>query len=104
MERDELYRRGRGNIAGGWDGCLKFEDSYIDSNGDFHGWMASSADATTGVIKWISLNSVDCDGTNCTADAAYKLYTSATFGRPPKWNAAAAARAVIATPIRIQLG
>ncbi len=75
---------GAGNNTGDWDGCLKFKDSYIDSNGDFHGWMTSSADATTGVIGWVNLNSVNCNGTNCTADAAYKLYTSATFGPTAK--------------------
>lgn len=69
-----------GSNAGGWDGCLKFKDSYIDSNGDFHGWMTSSADATTGVVGWVNLNSKNCNGSNCTEDASYKVHTSAGFG------------------------
>jgi len=69
-----------GSNAGGWDGCLKFKDSYVGSNGDFHGWMTSSADATTGVVGWVNLNSANCNGTNCTASASYKVHTSVTFG------------------------
>lgn len=69
-----------GSNAGGWDGCLKFKDSYIDSNGDFYGWMTSSADATTGVVGWVNLNSDNCDGSNCVEDVSYKVHTSAGFG------------------------
>jgi hypothetical protein len=71
---------GAGDLAGGWDGCLKFKNSYIDSNGDFYGWMTSSADLTTGVVGWVNLNSANCTGSNCIANVSYKVHTSAKFG------------------------
>lgn len=45
----------------GWDGWIKFDDygsssSYIDNNGDFHGW-AWGGD----VVGWISLNNIDLE-------------------------------------------
>lgn len=74
---------GAGDLAGGWDGCLKFKDSYIDSEGDFYGWMSSSADLNNGVIGWVNLNSVNCTGAVCTANTAYKVHTSANFAPVP---------------------
>jgi len=42
--------------------------------------MTSSADSGTGVVGWVNLNSANCNGTNCTANASYKVHTAAAFG------------------------
>ena len=75
-----IAARDEASNSGGWDGFIKLDGSYIGSNGDFHGWMTGSADATTGVVGWVNLNSTNCNGSNCVANASYKVHTAVTFG------------------------
>ena len=43
--------------GGGWDGWIKFYNTTLDSNGDWHGWAWSSE-----VVGWLSFNSVEGGG------------------------------------------
>ncbi len=56
----------------GWDGWIKFGygtgGSYIDANGDFHGWAWGSD-----IVGWISLNHID---TGAGAGTLYKVRTT----------------------------
>jgi hypothetical protein len=95
-----LFKDGTAN-SGGWDGwvhlnhfgdCDKNDDGkseggagcpasatpvygvYIDNAGDFHGFAWSDM-----VLGWINFNRANCNGTNCAANAAYRVKTTMTF-------------------------
>jgi len=58
--------------GGGWDGWIKFYNTTIDINGDWHGWAWSDQ-----VIGWISFNSAEGGGNS------YKVTSIGVVNRPP---------------------